>query len=129
MFDQQEHAKVRSCLEHAVELEPDYSDAWAVLANIYAQEHRYGYNPRPELYDPHERSLTAAYRAVEIEPRNPTAQLMLANALFDRRNLAGFKAAGKKSGRSRLIRMTRTSLRTTESVWSGKGNGSVGLRW
>jgi adenylate cyclase len=96
-FDQQEHAKVRSCLERAVELDPDYSDAWAVLANVYAQEHRFGFNPRPELYDSYERSLTAAYRAVEIEPRNPTAQLMLANALFDRRNLAGFMAAGERA--------------------------------
>ena len=96
-FDPQEHAKVRACLERAVELDPDYSDAWAVLANIYAQEHRFGFNPRPELYDSHERSLTAAYRAVEIEPRNPTAQLMLANALFDRRNLAGFRAAGERA--------------------------------
>ena len=42
-------------------------------------------------------SLTAAYRAVEIKPRNPTAQLMLANALFDRRNLAGFRAAGERA--------------------------------
>ena len=96
-FDPQEHAKVRACLERAVELDPDYADAWAVLANIYAQEHRFGYNPRPELYDSYERSLTAAYRAVEIEPRNPTAQLMLANALFDRRNLAGFRAAGERA--------------------------------
>ena len=40
--DQQEHAKVRTCLEGAVELDPDYADAWAVLANIYAQEHRFG---------------------------------------------------------------------------------------
>ena len=96
-FDLQEHARVRACLERAVALEPDYADAWAVLANIYAQEHRQGFNPRPELYDSHERSLTAAYRAVEIEPRNPTAQLMLANALFDRHNLVGFKAAGERA--------------------------------
>jgi adenylate cyclase len=96
-LDQQEHARVRSCLEEAVELEPDYADAWAVLAQIYAQEHRFGYNPRPELYDSYERSLAAAQRAVEIEPRNPTAQLMLANALFDRRNLAGFREAGERA--------------------------------
>jgi TolB-like protein len=96
-FDPQEHSEVRSCLEQAVELEPDYADAWAVLANIYAQEHRFGYNPRRELYDSHERSLAAAYRAVEIDPRNPTAQLMLANALFDQRNLAGFRAAGERA--------------------------------
>ena len=97
LFDQQEHAKVRACLERTVELEPDYADAWAVLANIYAQEHRFGFNPRPELYDSYERSLTAAYRAVEIEPRNATAQLMLANVLFDRHDLVGFKAAGERA--------------------------------
>jgi adenylate cyclase len=97
LFEQSEHAKVRACLERVVELDPDYADAWAVLANIYAQEHRFGFNPRPELYDSYERSLTAAYRAVDIEPRNPTAQLMLANALFDRHNLAGFRAAGERA--------------------------------
>jgi adenylate cyclase len=96
-FDPREHAGVRACLERAVELDPDYADAWAVLANVYAQEHRFGYNPRPELYNSYERSLAAADRAVEIEPRNPTAQLMLANALFDRHDLVGFKAAGERA--------------------------------
>ena len=88
---------MRACLERAVELDPDYADAWAVLANVYAQEYRFGYNPRPELYDPRERSLGAARRAVEIEPRNPTAQLMLANALFDRHDLVGFRATGERA--------------------------------
>lgn len=96
-FDQRRHAEVRACLERATELDPDYSDAWAILANIYAQEHRFGYNPRPEMYDSRERSRAAAERAVSIEPRNPTAQLMLANALFDRHDLAGFKAAGERA--------------------------------
>ena len=96
-FDLEEHAKVRACLERAVELDPDYSDAWAVLANIYAQEHRQGFNPRPELYDSRERALTAALRAVELEPRNPTAKLMLATALFDRHDLMGFRAAGERA--------------------------------
>ena len=95
--DPQEHAKVRACLERAVELDPDYADAWAVLANIYAQEYRFGYNPRPELYDSHERSLTAANRAVELEPRNPTAQMILANVLFDRHSLEGFRAAAERA--------------------------------
>jgi tetratricopeptide (TPR) repeat protein len=97
LVDRQEHAKVRACLERAVEVDPDYAEAWGVLANIYAQEHRLGFNPRPELYDSHERSLAMAQRAVELEPRNPTAQLILANAMFDRRNLAGFKAAGERA--------------------------------
>jgi TolB-like protein len=96
-LEPEEHARVRDCLERAVLVEPDYADAWAVLANVYAQEYRHHFNPRPELYDPRERSLAAAERAVDIEPRNPAAQLMLANALFDRRDLAGFKAAGERA--------------------------------
>ena len=112
-FNQQEHASVLACLEHAVELEPDYAEAWAVLAQIYAQERRFGYNPRPELYNSYERSLAAANRADEMEPGNPTAQLMLANALFDRRNLAGFKRPG--SGRS-------ASIPTIPRSWSTMGS-------
>jgi TolB-like protein len=96
-LEPEEHARVRACLERAVELDPEYADAWAVLANIYAQEYRQRLNPRPELYDPRERSLAAAKHAVQIEPRNPTAQLMLANALFDRHDLVGFRAAGERA--------------------------------
>ncbi len=96
-FDPREHARARACLEHAVELDPDYADAWAVLANVYAQEYRFGYNPRPKLYDPRVRSLAAARRAVEIDPRNATAQLMLATALFDRHDVVGFRAAGDRA--------------------------------
>ena len=121
LFDPQEHAKVRACLERAVELDPDYADAWAVLANIYAQEHRFGFNPRPELYDSYERSLTAAYRAVEIEPRNPTAQLMLANALFDRHNLVGFRAAGERAIASIPMIPTACPLRNASGLHRGMG--------
>ena len=85
---------MRACLERAVEIEPDFADAWAVLANVYAQEHRFGANPRPGLYDSRERWLAAAQRAVELEPRNPNAQLMLANALFDQRDLVEFRGGG-----------------------------------
>lgn len=92
-----EHATVRACLERAVETDPDYADAWAVLANVYAQEIRHGLNPRPDLYDPRERSLAAAERAVAIDPRNPTAQVMLANALFDRRDFVGFRLAEERA--------------------------------
>lgn len=96
-FRREDHAEVRACLERAVELDPEYADAWAVLANVYAQEYRFGFNPRPELYDARGRSLAAAKRAVDLEPRNPTAQLMLANALFDQADFDGFEAAGERA--------------------------------
>ncbi len=96
-FDRSEHARVRDCLERTVALEPSYANAWAVLANIYAQEHRFGLNPRPHLYNSKQKSLAAAERAVDLEPRNPTAQLMLANALFDQDDFVRFKQTGARA--------------------------------
>src|SRR6185295_15818806 len=33
------HAEVRACLERAVEADPNYADAWALLAFMYMEEH------------------------------------------------------------------------------------------
>ncbi len=97
LIERREHAEVRACLERAVKVDPQYADAWAVLANVYAQEYRFGYNPRAKRYDSLEQSFAAAKRAVDLEPRNPTAQLMFANALFDRHDFIGFRAAGEQA--------------------------------
>jgi adenylate cyclase len=88
------HLQVRSCLEETVNNEPGYATAWAVLANVYAQEYRFNFNRRPEQYDSLERSFDAARRAVLLEPQNPTAQLMLALSAFDRHDVDGFRRSG-----------------------------------
>ena len=87
------HLQVRSCLEQTVKEEPGYATAWALLANVYAQEYRFGFNPRP-AEDPLERSFEAARRAVTLEWQNPTAQLMLALSAFDRHDIDGFRRGG-----------------------------------
>jgi serine/threonine protein kinase len=43
------HLAARTCLERAVELDPDYPDAWAWLAYTYAEEQRHQRNVRAEL--------------------------------------------------------------------------------
>jgi Tfp pilus assembly protein PilF len=127
-FDPREHARVRSCLERAVELDPEDADVRAVLANVYAQEHRQGFNPRPELYDPRERSLAAARaRGRDLEPRNPTAQLMLANALFDRHDVVGFRAAGERAISLKPNDPDVLAHFGLRLVYMG--NGSGGLPW
>jgi adenylate cyclase len=88
------HLQVRSCLEETVKNEPDYATAWAVLANVYAQEYRFDFNRRPEPRQSLELSFDAARRAVLLEPQNPTAQLMLALNAFDRHDLDGFRRSG-----------------------------------
>src|SRR5262249_33034278 len=61
----EEHARVRRILERAVSVAPNHSDAWAMLANLYWEEHAHGLNPQP---DPLGRALAAARRAVEAAP-------------------------------------------------------------
>jgi TolB-like protein/class 3 adenylate cyclase len=86
----EEHLAARTCLERAVELDPDYVDAQAWLAYTYAEESRHGWNKRPELYDSLERALEVAERAVELDPTNQVAHGVLAVVHFDRHEIERF---------------------------------------
>jgi adenylate cyclase len=91
------HLAARNCLEHAVELDPDYADAWAALAMLYVDERNMSWNPNPGLYDPLERALQAAQRAVKLEPNNPTAQSRLAFVYFALGDLDKFRVHGERA--------------------------------
>jgi len=90
----EEHAAVRDALEQAVEKAPDNADAWALLAEAYAEEYKHGFNARP---DPLGRALGAARRAVAAAPSNHLAQHSLAQALFFRRELQAFRHAADRA--------------------------------
>ena len=87
-----EHAEVRAVLERAVNQAPGNADAWALLAMLYGEEHRFGFNPQP---DPLGRSIQAARRAVETAPANHFAWLALAQALYFRREFDAFRDAAE----------------------------------
>ena len=70
-----------------MKIDPGYADAWAALANLYLDEHRYNYNSRP---DPLNRALDAARRAVSLDPANQRAHWALAQVHFFRRELDRF---------------------------------------
>jgi adenylate cyclase len=76
------HLVARDCLERAVERDPDYAEAWARLANIYALEYAFGFNKRPELYDAMVRNREAATRAAELDPQSEWTHLALARSHF-----------------------------------------------
>jgi TolB-like protein/cytochrome c-type biogenesis protein CcmH/NrfG len=90
----EEHAAVRDALERAVREAPDNADAWALLAEAYAEEFKHGFNLRP---DPLGRALEAARRAVAAAPQNHLAQHGLAQALFFRRELQAFRHAADRA--------------------------------
>jgi adenylate cyclase len=89
-----EHATLRDGLEHVVETEPSYSDAWAYLSWLYCDEHTSKFNPRP---DPLGRTLDAAQRAVALDPSSQHAREALAGAHFWRHELDAFFAEAQRA--------------------------------
>ena len=97
----QAHAALRHCLAAAVEQAPMHAEAWAGLAWIALDEHRYGFNPlepeelsREEAAEPVlERALTQAQKAVALDPGNARVHLALAAAHFYRGEVREFEAA------------------------------------
>ena len=73
------HLAIRTCLEAAVEGEPDYAAAWAMLAWIHTFEFTQGLNVRAGT-DPRENALAAARRAIELAPANSMARFAMARA-------------------------------------------------
>jgi TolB-like protein len=81
-LSEESHAAIRTCLERAVALYPDFATAWAMLSVLYLDEDRFGFNPRTGSGTAIERSLDAARRAARLDPENVRALQALMMALF-----------------------------------------------
>ena len=90
----EEHAVVRACLEHAVEVAPSYADAWAMLALLYLEEYSHDFNVRP---DPLGRALQAARRATDLAPSSALANNALARTHFFRKEIPAFRVAAERA--------------------------------
>jgi serine/threonine protein kinase len=90
----EEHGQVRQILERAVRNAPDQSDTWAMLSNMYRDEHCHGFNLRP---DPLGRALAAARHGVDAAPSNHLAQQALAATLFFQKDILAFRPAAERA--------------------------------
>jgi adenylate cyclase len=88
------HLEVRQCLERTVKENPNYSQAWAMLADNYIQEFQTHRNKRPDWL---ERAFDAATRAVALDPNNYAAHYALAHVYFFQRNVDGFFAEADRA--------------------------------
>ena len=61
------HLRARESLEKAIEVDPEFDQAWSHLSWIYTDEVIFGYNPLP---DSMERAFNAARRGMELAPAN-----------------------------------------------------------
>lgn len=88
------HAEARDLLEQAIKLDPNYAEAYALLANVYLAEHRFDANPRP---NPVDRALKMALLATELDPQNAYAHCWLAIVHFFRKDNRMFEAEAKRA--------------------------------
>ena len=95
-FSAESHLAIRTCLEAAVEAEPDYATAWAMLGWIHTYEYTQDLNKRAGT-DARERSLAAARRAIELAPANSLARFAMARASYLMRDLDVFYAEAERA--------------------------------
>ncbi len=88
---QARHGEVRTCLEALIKSNPAFHPAWSLLSMLTLDEHRIGYNVRPE---PLERALMAARRAIQLAPESARAQQALMAVL----TVSGDVEEGIKTG-------------------------------
>jgi TolB-like protein len=80
------HLVVRDCLEKAVKDAPGFAQAWAALSWMYVNEYRQGYNVKVGDTPPLDRALSAARKAVELDPDDSFTHQRLADVLITRGN-------------------------------------------
>ncbi|MCA0908427.1 tetratricopeptide repeat protein [Ruegeria marisrubri] len=92
-IDLDRHHAIKACILRALEQNPEYAEAWAVLSNLYLQQIRFGLGgDRQGLFAAAD---AAARRAVEIDPNLAAGHLMLANMRFVLGDIQGFRQAGQ----------------------------------
>ena len=105
-YDSSLYGTVRDCLRETTRLEPDYTEAWARLADDYARQW-YGYEELypGETYDPLERAMEAANRAIFLSPDSGVAHYAMAKAFLMSGDLASFRGEVRQA-----LRLQRTGL-------------------
>lgn len=93
-LNEKTHFEARDLLERAVQFDPQYGDAYALLANVYLAEHRFDLNVLPDSLS---RALAMAQKATEVDPQNAYAHCWLAIVHFFRGENAQFKAEAQRA--------------------------------
>ncbi len=79
--------KALAAMEQAVEIDPEYGLAWAMLGHLHADNHALGFC---EIEAPLEKALAFAQKGVALEPDNQFAQDALTLVHFHRGDKASF---------------------------------------
>ncbi|MGI9227836.1 MAG: tetratricopeptide repeat protein [Gammaproteobacteria bacterium] len=79
-FAPKDHVKAREALEESTRIDPQFSDAWAALAIIYAQEYQLSMNQIERDVDVRELVYRTARQALKIDPNNSRSSFAISIA-------------------------------------------------
>ena len=96
-YHPEEHLNARRALERAVEVDPDYADAWGTLALLGVDEARFGFNPHPDGGDALTRAEAHARRGLEANPECTTALQALMSIYFHQHETDKFREFGERA--------------------------------
>lgn len=79
-FSPEDHLRAREALEESVRLDPQFSDAWAALSIIYAQEYQLSMNQIKRDIDVRDLAYQTARHALKIDPNNSRSSFAISIA-------------------------------------------------
>ena len=124
-FAPDRHRRARTCLERAVETNPDYSLGWSRLAFSYIESKKYAIDTPANWA---ELSRSAAERAVDIDPDNPNAYYALAILTqMTTKNSSVFRELARKAVD---LNPNDAFILADLGTWMGySGEWELGKRW
>jgi adenylate cyclase len=93
-FSRKDNTEARRLLEQAIELDPSYPEAHALLAATYSVEYGFGWNLDPKLMD---RAEEGVQKALSLNPSIPGPHTGLAAIHLFRENPAGAVASSRRA--------------------------------
>ncbi|MFK7814947.1 MAG: hypothetical protein AB8B92_01295 [Gammaproteobacteria bacterium] len=96
-FSSKDHLRARDALEESVRMDPQFSDAWAALAIIYAQEYQLSMNPIERDIEVRELAFNTARKALKIDPNNSRSKFAISITKFINGDMQGSKEESEQA--------------------------------
>ena len=93
-LSEENHLRARESLERAIEIDPEFDEAWSHLSWIYTDEWVWEFNPLPDSMT---RALDAARHAIQLAPKNYHSHWLLSRVYYFMQDRERFFASSKRA--------------------------------
>lgn len=121
-LSEKNHLRARESLERAIEIDPEFDEAWAHLSWIYADEWVWEFNPLP---DSMQRALDAARHAIQLAPKNYHNHWLLSRVYYFMQDKERFLTSSRRALELNSSDGTTLGLIGLYTVFSGDWDRGV----